>query len=354
MTTKSIENKLGELEFFVGTYTDSLSQGIYKAKLNKKGEISDIKLMAKTTNPSYLIISFDKKYLTCVNEVDDASMDGGMVTSFSIHSDSLHMINQSPSGGAHPCHISINKSNDILVSNYTSGSIGYLRLGKNGQLSSMLDVDKHYGSGPTERQKSPHAHSTYFMDEHRIITADLGTDELWISKISLKPLPKIHLDKRIPLPQGSGPRHIALHPNKKWLYVVNELNNTINVIQRSDDTTYLIRQTVFTLPDDYSGKSYCADIHLSPDNNFLYVSNRGHDSISVFGINPRTGHLSLVDINPVRGKWPRNFSITPNGEFLLVANQHSNNISVFKRNKISGKLKYISRKTIHTPVCIQF
>ena len=336
-------------QFYVGTYTNSQSEGIYAFSLYENGEIDRIGLVAKAENPSFLTKSADGKYVLAVNENKD-----GTVSSFEIHKDRLEFINKRSTGGAHPCFVSTNEQGFVLAANYTGGNVGLLQLMDNGELSPLLDVQQHAGQGSHIRQDAPHAHSVWFDPyDKTIISVDLGTNELLFSTIdpSTKKLvsftqPKLELDP------GAGPRHLSFHPAQPWIYVVNELNSTVSLIKK-EDKTYVSKSSVTTLPEGYAKDNTCADIHISRDGRFLYASNRGHNSIAIFSIQS-DGNLELVGHESTRGDGPRNFVLSPDNDFLLVANQHSDNIVSFKRDAIRGGLKYSSEVKAHTPVCILF
>jgi 6-phosphogluconolactonase len=339
--------------FFVGTYTNSESKGIYKYALNNDGTIEYIGLSAITENPSFLAYSADRRFLVAVQETD---VDGkGAVKSFRVDKDSLIFISQSSSGGAHPCFVGVNKNGNVLAANYTSGNVGLLHLDENGKLDSLLDVQQHLGSGSTERQKEPHAHSVWFepTDDSSIISVDLGTNQLWFSKIdeaqNLVPSDPLTLT----MADGAGPRHLTFHPNGKWIYVLNELNNTITLVNKSNND-YEIAPSVATLPEDFTEFSKAADIHITSDGKFVYASNRGHESIAMFEVDKSKGTLLPIGYQEVKGKEPRNFSLSPNDKYLIVANQYTNNLVSFKRDSTTGLLTYVSEIKAPTPVCILF
>ncbi len=339
--------------FYLGTYTDTTSQGIYKYLLHNDGTLEQVGLATVSDNPSFLAMSVDKKFLIAVNEIN---IDGvGTVESFLINEDSLEFISRSSSGGAHPCFVAVNESGYVLAANYTGGNIGLLNL-TNGILSKVLDIQQHIGSGGTERQKSPHAHSVWFEpNSNNVISIDLGTNELLFSQLnqgSQKLLPSDPY--KIKLAQGAGPRHLSFHPNSKWLYVVNELDCTVTLMEKDENGKYSTGSSVSTLPDGYKEPNTCADIHISSDGKFLYASNRGHNSIAIFNINSKNGILNPIGYESTRGDGPRSFSLSPNENYLLVANQHTKNIVSFTRNNSTGLLDYISEIKAPTPVCILF
>jgi len=347
-TTPSMDKNF---PLYVGTYTKGDSKGIYKYILHKDGKLTKIGLAAKSENPSFLAFSSDKKYLLAVNETNPKGGTGS-VESFLINNDSLLLINRSSSGGAHPCFVTSNKSGFVLTANYSSGNVGLLKLNKNGELSDILDIQQHVGKG----QKIPHAHSAWFdFDDKSIISIDLGTDELLFSKLDVQQQKLTPSNPyKIRLKSGAGPRHLSFHPNKKWIYVVNELNSTITYLQKNDSGKYDSISSVSTLPKGYSKSNSCADIHISSDGKFVYASNRGHNSIAIFEVNVNNGSLKIIGHESTKGDTPRNFSLSPDGDFLLAANQLTNNIVTFKRDKKTGQLKYISQIAAPTPVCILF
>lgn len=352
--TKSVqENKA--YPFFVGTYTDGESQGIYKYLLEDNGTLKQIGLAAITDNPSFLSISADKRFLVAVNE-NKQEGNKGSVASFLISEDTLAFISKSPSGGDHPCFVSVNEAGYVLSANYTGGNVGLLKMDNDGELSEVLDVQQHIGSGITDRQKSPHAHSSWFEPGNNgIISVDLGTNELWFSQLDTiqnKLLPSN--PQKISMAPGAGPRHLTFHPNGKWVYVVNELDCTVTLLLKTDKGTYQPGASISTLPTDIVESYSCADIHVSLDGKFVYASNRGHNSIAILGVNPNDGTLNLLGNEPTHGNSPRNFSLSPDNCYLLVANQLTNNIVSFKRDQSTGLLKYVNEIEAPTPVCILF
>ena len=347
------KEKNNYISFYVGTYTGKESKGIYKYTLQKDGLLKEIGLVAETENPSFLTKANDGKTLLAVNETN---YDGtGSIESYSIKNDSLILINQSKTGGEHPCFVAVNKDGFVVTANYTGGNVGLLRVEKNGKLSDLLDVQQHSGKGTTERQEAPHAHSVWFHPTKKeIISVDLGTNQLWFSTIDENQNKLIFSEpKTMDLEIGAGPRHLGFHPNNKWIYVLNELNNTVSFL-KTESKNYVIDSSISTLPEDFTAFSKAADIHISNDGKFLYASNRGHESIAIFKINQENGKLQSDGYQSVLGKSPRNFSLSPDNNFLIVANQDSDNIVSFKRDSLTGKLEFINEIYAPKPVCILF
>lgn len=350
-TSKMKEEK--PANFYVGTYTNGDSKGIYEYSIDNKGILSKVGLVAETINPTFLVKSNDKKTLFAVGETNENGT--GFIKSFKIEKEGLQLISKEKSGGAGPCFVAINDDDYLLTANYGGGSVGLLKTEKSGKLSELLYTQQHSGQGTTNRQKSPHAHSAWFHPTKKeVISVDLGTNELWFSKID-KSKNKLVLSRqsKLKMADGAGPRHLTFHPNNKWIYVLNELNNTVSLVKEKDDM-YFIDASITMLPNDFKEFSKAADIHISDDGKFLYASNRGHESIVIYNVNPKNGVLELVGFESVKGKHPRNFSLSPDNKFLLVANQDTNNIVSFKRDKITGKLTFVSEISAPKPVCILF
>lgn len=350
-----LEEDNNSTNFYVGTYTDGDSQGIYKYTLQKDGTLEKIGLVAVTENPSFLTKSKDDKILISVNEISNNDTVG-TVSSFLIENDSLLFINKISSGGAHPCHVTINKQGYVLVANYTGGNTGLLKLNKKGALSDLLDIKQHNGKGTHERQEAPHVHSAWFVpDSNEIISVDLGTNELWFSKLDTT-VQKLQTtnQQKLKMDDDAGPRHLSIHPNGKWLYVLNELNGTITLVKKDTEGTYVKGNTVSILPIDFKGTNTGADIHISWNGKFVYASNRGHNSIAILKTNELDGSLSLIGYETKNIDTPRNFSLSPDEKYLLVANQNSNSIVSFKRDTKSGLLEFIDEIEAPTPVCILF
>ncbi|MGB5236575.1 MAG: lactonase family protein [Flavobacteriaceae bacterium] len=341
--------------FYVGTYTDSQSEGIYQFELHQDGNLQETGLMAKTENPSFLTKSANGAFLLSVNEVSNEE-NMGYVTSFKIEKDSLVYLDQKPTGGAHPCHITTNEDNFVVTANYTGGNMGLLQLQSNGTLSDLLDVQQHQGQGSHPRQEGPHAHSGWFDNNGNIISIDLGTNQLWFSIIDEKDkvfLPSV--PETFTMEEGAGPRHLTFHPSQPWIYVVNELTSSVSLLKKDQvSEKYTSIQTISTLPAEYKEPNTCADIHISNDGKFVYASNRGHNSIAIYKVDPKSGMLEVMGHQATKGETPRNFSLSPDNKFLLVANQHSDNIVSYLRDQNTGLLIFIDEIPAPSPVCILF
>ena len=349
------------MTLFIGTYTSSTSEGIYTYRMNSDtGELTKFTSI-KSENPSFLTLDRSRRFLYAVNEV--AEFEGkpsGAVSAYSIdRTGTLKSLNQQPSMGADPCHLSVDRRRtSLLVANYTGGSVALLPIMKNGTLGPATDVKQHEGSGPKEQQKGPHAHCIILDSlERHAIAADLGSDRVLVYRFD--PVTrKLHPGRQpsIGLQAGAGPRHLTLHPNGRYAYVINELDSTMTTLRyNSTAGTLTTIDTASTLPTGFADKSYCADVHVAPSGRFLYGSNRGHNSIVVFAIDTRTGKPSPVEHVSTEGNWPRNFVIDPSGRFLLVANQRSDNVVVFRIDSRTGRLKPSGQTAqVPMPVCLKF
>lgn len=352
--TQTISQPKGKKTFhlLVGTYTNRTSEGIYVYEFNSfTGEVKPVSVASGLINPSFLTIAPDGKSVYAVAENEP---EGGVYAlQFNSATGQLKFMNEQSSGGAHPCYIDINKAGKTLViANYTGASVSVLPVKGNKAVGELLQNIPHTGSSINpERQTSPHPHSAVFGPKNNdVFVPDLGQDRIIQYQVE-----KAGTLKQVGFVQaepGSGPRHLSFHPNHKFAYVINELNASITAYQY--DKTLTPIQTIKTVPDDFTGKNWCADIHVSPDGLFLYGTNRGHDSIVCYKIDAATGQLTLVERQSVQGKWPRNFMIDPTGNFVLVANQETDNIAIFQRDKKTGKLTFTGKEIkVSMPVCLR-
>jgi len=313
----------------------------------------------KAVNPSFLAIDGKKRYLYAVNEVSEfAGARSGAVSAYAIDkTGNLKFLNQQPSMGGDPCHLILDgTSRFVLVANYTGGNVSVLPVKDDGSLGPATDVAQHKGSSVNrERQQGPHAHCIILHTDNRFaLAADLGLDKVMIYEFDPK-RGKLTPNKEpwVNVKPGAGPRHLTFHG--KYAYVINELNSTLTAFacNAADGTLHEI-QTVSTLPKDFTGANHCAELLASPSGEFLYGSNRGHNSIVGFAINARTGKLTHIEHTATQGKTPRNFTIDPTARFLLVANQDSDTIVTFFIDPHTGRLKPTEQVTdVPTPVCLQ-
>ncbi len=353
-----------ELRLYVGTYTSGDSVGIYQCSFNTG--TGQLRLTGETggiNNPSYLAVTPSGDYLYSVNESDDyRDTGGGAVSAFAVDkaSGDLTFINQQSSQGGWPCYITTTKSgNTVLTANYKDGTVAVFPTRNDGGLKEASDLEQHQGSGPnSRRQEGPHAHCIVLSpDEKYALSADLGADKIMIYQLRQRRNQLVPADQAfIRTEPGAGPRHLVFHPGGKHVFVINELNATITSYdynQKSGDLSEI--QTVSALPRDFSDSNTSADIHISPDGRFVYASNRGHDSIVVYQINPADGKMTYVEHENRDISRPRNFVISADGLYVLVANRATNSIVVFQRDADSGKLHHTGMVAdVPAPVCLKF
>ncbi len=334
------------LRVYFGTYTGTGSKGIYLSELNlETGALSEPKLAVETPNPSFLALHPGGKYMFAVSEIW-APKKAGAVSGFAIDPATglLTLINTQPAMGNGPCHVTVAPSGKyVLAANYGSGTVCALPVGADGKLGEATGQAQDAGPlGPNKsRQDSPHAHSINLDPSGRLAyVPDLGLDKIFIyalddAKGTLTPNDPPYAE----VPAGSGPRHFTFHPNGRWAYVINELLSTVTAFSFDGAKGALTPlQTIGTLPAEFTGKNTTAEVRVHPSGKFLYGSNRGHDSIAVFGIDQATGKLTAAGQTPSGGKTPRNFNITPDGRWLLAAHQDSGNVFVFKIDPNTGAL----------------
>jgi len=346
-------------DVYFGTYTKkSPSEGIYHARFEAKtGKLSTPELAAKILNPSFIVIHPNGKYLYSVN-----GGSSGKVNAFAIDQKSkkLKLLNQSSSGGKGPCHVSLTKNGKtLLVANYSSGSLASIPINDDGSLDSPASIIQHKGfSIDKRRQRGSHAHSINVSPDNSFVyVADLGIDKIMIYRLNPENSKLTENDPaEFAAKPGAGPRHFSFHPNGKFAYFINELDNTLIALAYNPKTGELSEiQSISTLPVDFKGISYTAEVKVHPNGKFLYGSNRGHDSIVSYKIAPDSGKLTLVGFQKKGIDNPRHFNIDPSGRFCLVANQDSDNIVVFAIDQKNGMLKAPHQTvSMGKPVCIKF
>jgi 6-phosphogluconolactonase len=344
---------------FIGTYTNTTSKGIYIYDFNSNtGEAKWLSNTDSVTNPSYLTISKDYKYVYAVNETNGANPGRVTAYKFDKKNATLHFINTTASGGDDPCYLATTADNKWLaVANYTSGTATVFPINIDGSVSpySQLINDSIYKK--RGEITTPHVHETVFSpDEKYLLTPDLGLDKIIVYQFDAA--------KRTPLilntqtfatsAKGSGPRHITFSKNKKFVYLIHEMGGSVTVYDYNKGKLKQV-QDIATAPKNFEGKKDGAEIMISPDGKFLYASDRGDlNQIVIFSIDPESGKLTLKGTQSSLGIHPRNFIIDPTGNFLLAANQDSENIVIFKINKKSGLLTKTGKEIhIPRPVCLQ-
>lgn len=355
-----------QFHVYFGTYTGAKSKGIYVSRFDTvTGKLSEAQLAAETRNPSFLAVHPSERFLYAVGEVNESQgKPSGAVSAFSLNAETgkLAPLNQQSSGGAGPCHLSVDATGKcVLIANYGSGSIAALAIRAGGDLGEATTTVQHTGSSVNpRRQAGPHAHYISPSPDNRFaLTADLGLDKLLVYQ--LDPVGAKLTTNNPPfavVAHGAGPRHLAFHPNGRLVYAINEMALTITLFSYDPaQGTLFEEQTVSTLPADYTAtdKDSTAEIAVHPGGKFVYGSNRGHNSIAVFSADPKTGKLTLVQHEPTQGKTPRHFAIDPTGRWLVAENQNSDSVVVFAIDQASSKLTPTGQTlTVPSPVCAVF
>lgn len=350
------------MKILAGTYTQGKSEGIYQLSFDPAtGAVANEGLVAKTAQPSFLIASGGGEMVYAVNETDTFNgRAGGGLSAFrwSENRESLTLLNEQNTEGAHPCYLSLSPGGRFLsVANYTGGNAVLFQLADNGALLEGPVIRQHSGSGPNAaRQEGPHAHCTAWRPDGRYLyVVDLGIDKVIAYSFNEDTGALGAGSTAIEVAGGSGPRLLAFHPDKKLAFLVNELSCTVLSMSYQDDSpAFSVIQEESTLPAGFKEENSCAHIQLHPNGRFLYVSNRGHDSIAAYTVSA-DGKLNRIEIEPARGQHPRFFTISPDGQHLLVANRDSDSVVVFRIDQENGGLEPTGMKAeVYSPVCLQF
>jgi 6-phosphogluconolactonase len=354
-----------EQVIIVGTYTtpeQSTSEGVYVYGMDTDSGNLTLKTVVKgLTNPSFLSIHPHTGNVYVVHEKGtfEGNPGGGVIAlAGDPESGDVHVLNKQPSGGEDPCYISIERTGRYaLVANYFSGSVAMLPISGDGKLEPVCSSDQHTGSSiHPDRQDKPYAHSILPDPTNTFAVAcDLGIDKILVYRMDLNGGELVKHSENSVMP-GSGPRHLVFHPNGRYAYLACELNSTVLAFTwDADGGTLEEFQNVRTLPPGYDGPNLPADIHLTPDGLYLYVSNRGHDSFACYEVSPESGTLTFKYHTSTGGAEPRGFAIDPSGKFLISANQNSNNIVTFLIDPGMGHLSRIGDEAqVSMPVCVKF
>jgi 6-phosphogluconolactonase len=344
---------------YVGTYTGPQSKGIYVFRFDPKtGEAVEPELAAEVGNPSWVSIHPNRRFLYAVSEFNN---DKSALTAFKIDPESgkLTLLNAVPAGGNSAVHVSIDATGkNALIANYHGGSIAVRRINEDGSLGEQTAFMQHSGSSVTPRQSQPFAHSIYLSPDNRfVLVPDLGLDKIMVYRFDAAQGALVPNDPPFArATPGTGPRHLAFGHQGKFVYLVGEITRTVTVFSwdaRRGVLTELQTISALSLSDAPVGRAGSAEAQVSPDGAFLYVSNRGPDTIGVFSIDADSGKLTPVEQVPTQGVMPRNFSLDPTGAYLFAANQNSNNVVIFHVDRKTGRLSPTGKVlTVGGPVCV--
>jgi 6-phosphogluconolactonase len=324
------------------------------------GALTSPVLAVPTTNPSFLALHPNRRFLYAVGENSGAS--NGVVNAFSIDNKTgmLTLLNEQTSAGHGPCHLAVDKTGIcLLVANYGSGSIASLPIHEDGTLGPPASVIQHHGSSVNPKnQQGPHAHSVGFDPANRrAFCGDLGLDKLLVYKFDPATATLTPNDPPFGVVKpGAGARHFVFDSKGRRVYVITEMQSTITAFNYEATSGALTEfQTISTLPDTFAGTNTGAEIAIHPNGKFLYGSNRGDNSIAVYAIDAATGKLTLIERQSTLGKTPRMFAIDPTGNFLIAANQDSNTVVVFRIDPATGRLTPTGQFIeISLPSCVTF
>jgi 6-phosphogluconolactonase len=349
---------------YIGTYTHHASKGIYLYRFwPSTGETLALGLPTATASPAWLIVHPTHRFLYAANEYGGGAEPGNTISAYDMDTKTgkLKFLNRVSSKGVGPCHLTIDKTGKILVAaNFGSGSVAAFPIRNDGSLGEASGFDQHHGSSiDPVRQAGPHAHSAIVSPDNRfVLVADIGLDRLYSYRLnpstgSLEP----NDPPFAALHPGWGPRHLAFHPNGRYLYLISEMGSMITTFAY-DAARGSVKelQTVSTLPEGFAGKSTAAEIQVDREGRFAYASNRGDDSIGVFAIDESTGALSPIQHISTGGKTPRAFALDPTGKYLFAANQNSANIAILRVNLTTGRLTATGKVLTDSPEpsCVVF
>ncbi|HMQ50133.1 MAG TPA: lactonase family protein [Saprospiraceae bacterium] len=353
---KSTFSEQPTTDLLVGTYTkkeghvDGKASGIYW--LTRKEATWQTQYTAEgIINPSFIALSPNEKYLYAVSETGPEVDTTGYIYAYAVKDGTLQLLNRMPSFAFAPCFVSVHPSGKfIFVANYVGGVIVGYPLAENGALLDQPQVIRLEGSGPHPRQEASHPHSAFVSpDGQYLLVPDLGTDKVMVYAIDQQS-GLMTAKGFASVAPGSGPRHLAFSEGGQKVYVLNELSSSVTVFRfHADNGSMDSLATFSTLPTDFKGENTCAHLEVSPNGQFLYASNRGHNSIVVFKIDGDS--LQALAHTPTQGRTPRHFTITTDGKQLLAANQDTETIAIFDIGT-DGLLTLSDQIEVPTPVCL--
>ncbi|AZK47863.1 lactonase family protein [Paenibacillus lentus] len=349
------------LLLYIGSYAEAADSGVYVVEMNPStGELTRLSEASGLKNPTFLKVDKERRKLYAISET--TTQNGGRIgetVSFAIDpaAGSLEELNRAFTLQPSTSHIELEpQSRYVVVSGYHGGNVGLVRLQDDGLVDRQVDERQHEGQGADPvRQDRPHPHSALFTADSRyVLVADLGLDKVFVYRLDAE-RDQLVYHSEMQTEAAAGPRHLAFHPNGKWLYSINEVNSSLTLYTFDPEAgTLSVIDSVPTLPEDFKGENTTAEVAISRDGKYLYGSNRGHDSIVVFAIDQTNGKLSLVQHTSSEGGHPRHFALTPTGEYLIVANRDSDNLAVFRVDSATGKLNFTGHTAqISKPVCVQ-
>ena len=339
----------------IGSYTPAGGAGIYSYRVDRDGAFERLD-EATERDPSFLAVHPSCEFIVAVNEVDD-----GALTTYAVDSETgaLSHRDRASTGEAGPCHVAVDATGSYAVAaHYVGGSVTVHPLGEDGDVGDPTDVIRHEGSSVhPERQTEPHPHSAVFGPENEYVyVPDLGTDRVCAYAFdaddgALRPASSPGVD----LHDGAGPRHAAVHPAGEVLYVLGELDATLAAFELGEGGRLSPTATVEGVPGGAPDATIAADLHIHPSGDWLYASNRGHDSITLFDLRGDPRRPERASVTPTGGEWPRNFALSPAGDRLYALNQRSDSVVPFAVDEANGELTRAGEAvSVDSPACLQF
>jgi 6-phosphogluconolactonase len=343
---------------FFGTHRSGPGIGFSVAHFDTDtGVLTTPKLDVEAVEPAYFVIHPDGRHLYTCNSGAPGGVSAYVIEPKTAH---LTLLNKVPSGGDDASYVCLDQTGRyVFVANYTGGNLAAFAISPDGRVGARTGFAQHTGrSVDPQRQTHAYAHSIIIDPTNRfVLTADLGVDKLFVYRFDEKTGALTPNDPPFAIVKpGSGPRHVKFHPNGRWVYLINEMGCTITAFHWDTATGALTEfQTVPTLPADFTGINTCAEIVVHPNGKYLYGSNRGHDSIAVFAIDPENGRLSLIQHAASRGEKPRNFAFDPTGKWIVCTNHDSDNAVVFRVDEATGRLTPAGQPVaVPFPFCERF
>lgn len=346
---------------FLGTYTKNGSKGVYTVRLDAAtGTLSAPALVAETPDPAWITLSPDKKFLYAIHP--SQALAAGYAVDASASTPRLTALPVAPAlaaAGNPPSHLAVDATGrTLLAAHYREGYVASIALRPDGTLGTPNKIPHSGKSVDPKRQEAPHVHSvTLSPDNRHVIVCDLGLDKIFsyaldASAAKLTPAAAPF----VATAPGSGPRHFKFGADGKHAYTITEMGGTIEAFDYNAATGALTpRQAISSIPADFTGLKWGAEVRVHPGGKFLYASNRTHDSLAVFAIAADTGKLTLTEIVPSGGKTPRNFALSPDGQWLVCAHQDSTDLTVFRVDQTTGRLTLATRNTAGpAAVCVLF
>jgi len=347
-----------DMYVFFGTHTSGPGKGFSVSHFDTDtGKLTPAKFVTEAVQPAFFVIHPDNKHLYACN-----SGRPGAVSAYEIDpkTGGLKLLNTKPTGGDDPSYISLDKTGRyVLDANYQGGNIAAFAIQPDGSLGDRTAFVQHTGSGVNpQRQSHAFAHSIIADPSNRfVLVADLGLDKVFVYRFSEKDGSLMPNDPPfVTVKPGSGARHVKFHPNGKWVYVITEMASTVIGFNWDSAKGGLTEfQNISALPENFKGTNACAELEIHPNGKFLYGSNRGHDSIAVFSIDPETGKLKLIENVSTQGKTPRNFAFDLTGKWIVCTNHGSNNAVVFRVDGNTGRLTLTGQPVaVPYPFCERF